>query len=45
MDESKFTMIIENYKEEKENDEFEGEYYRNMYVHYKLKNWEYESNT
>ena len=26
-------------------DEFEGEYYRNMYVHYKLKNWEYESNT
>lgn len=26
-------------------DEFEGEYYRNMYIHYKLKNWEYESNT
>jgi len=26
-------------------DEFKGEYYRNMYVHYKLKNWEYESNT
>ena len=22
---------------------FNGEYYRNMYVHYKLKNWEYES--